>query len=203
MTRPIAPHLGRLSGPPRPVPYDAIRLMLLDQVVVQHGAGTLDGSAWLESWRATVDELTARVVEEGDAALVRAAVRSRYPAARLALLRPDGEFADALKNRLLAEGMPLERLDDLATDASTERSRGAALEMAWEGAVQEATLERGRLLAAAEQVAGWRRPLRPLLGAFAMVLLVVLVVAGLLGGWIPAPSWFAPVNTWFWSLPWP
>lgn len=175
---------------------------MVDRLVTQHGAGTLDGAGWLAAWREAVDELTARVVEEGDAALVRAAIRSRYPSAKLAILRPDGDFAEGLKNRLLAEGIPLEQLEGSADDPTTLRRRGAALETAWDGASREATVERSRLLAAAEQVVSWKRPWRRLVMVFSAIGAVALLLASWFGGWIPAPRWFEPINTWFWSLPW-
>ena len=47
-------------------------------------------------------------------------------------------------NRLLAEGMPLERLEGMADDPVTRRARAAALEQSWEGATEVARAEQVR-----------------------------------------------------------
>jgi hypothetical protein len=135
--------------------------------------------------------------------LREAATESRYPARRLTALLPDAETADALLHRLLAEGMPLERFEGLPDDDPTRRARALALEAAWEGAVVVAGSEAARWRGRAAVVRGWQRSRRPLWVASGVLLTVTIVLAGWLGGEIPAPEWFRPVAEFWWSLPWP
>jgi hypothetical protein len=132
-----------------------------------------------------------------------AAVRSRFPTARLNLLRPDTEAADTLLNRLLAEGEMLERLERTATDDATTRARGAALETAWDAAVRIAVAEQGHWSGVARDIAQWRRPWGPLVIGAGVTVAAVSLLAAMIGGVLPAPAWFQPVTDWFWSLPWP
>ena len=57
--------------------------------------------------------------------------------------------------------------------------------------------------AIAAELSAWRRPLRPVLVVGGGVVMLTLIVAAWLGGWLPAPAWFAPIGAWVWSLPWP
>src|SRR5690606_41296572 len=55
----------------------------------------------------------------------------------------------------------------------------------------------------ARDIEKWLRPWRPFVIVSSILILVAILVAAMLGGMLPAPGWFAPVNDWFWSLPWP
>lgn len=200
MSVPLAPALGRLAAPPPAIqPFDATRLDLVDRLLLARADGALARSDWLAAWSDATTAVAHRVVEEGREAMRQAAAESRYPARRLAVLLPDQEFERELCNRLQAEGIVLEQL---AADAG-ERRHGAALEAAWEAAVRVAVIERQRLLAAAGEIARWRRPWRPFVMAAIVAVLVVGVIAAMLGGVLASPAWFRPVTGWFWSLPWP
>lgn len=200
---PIATALGRLAAPPGAAPWEQIRLDLLDTLVRAKAGDAPPPTAWADAWQAAATRLRDAVLDDAVASLTAAARHSRYPAKRLALLLPDTEQADILLQRLLAEAMALEALAAAGESAEINRARGAAIEGAWEGAARLATSERIRWRAAADRVAEWRRPWRPLVIAGMVLLCVTLVVAAWLGGQLPAPQWFDPVGEWFWELPWP
>jgi hypothetical protein len=143
------------------------------------------------------------VMSDANRAIEAAAAQSRFPSTRLATLRPDAEAAETLLHRLLAEGVPLERLDGAASDDAVTRARGAALQAAWDAAARIAIAERGHWAGVARDIEQWRRPWRPLVIAALVTLTTLAVIAAMLGGVIPAPAWFQPVTDWFWGLPWP
>lgn len=203
MTAPLAPALGRLAAPVRGgASFEATRLALVDRLVHAHHQGRLDAREWLAAWQEAVEEVVTAVMAEGREALLRAATASRYPTKRLTPLLPDAADAEELRQRLLAEGVALERMAEVQEPGAL-RWRGASLESGWDAAVRVAMLERQRWRTVASEVAAWRRPWRPLLVVASLLLLVATLLAAMLGGVIAAPRWFTPVTEWFWSLPWP
>lgn len=200
---PVAPALGRLAAAPRGRLHDPTRLQLVDRIVAANTARQLDGSEWLAAWQAAAAALRDQVIAEADARLAAAAVRSRYPSAKLAAARPGPEAAASLLHRLLAEGVMLERMAGPENDASITRARGAALEAGWGAAVRLADAELAHWSGVARDIEQWRRPWRPFVVVASCIVLVVAVFAAMVGGLLPAPAWFAPVTDWFWSLPWP
>lgn len=196
----IAPALGRLTAPPRRSGDDDLRLMLVDHLVV--GAGG-SGNGWVEAWRALSTSLATRLLDEVTDSLRGAAAHSRYPASRLQQLLPGERELEQLTERLVAEGVELERLVSLPSSAATDRSRGAAAEAAWDRATAVARAERVRWAGVVSGIRHWRRPWRPLVIAVAVALPLVALAAAWLGGWMPAPSWFDSIGRAFWSLPWP
>ncbi|MEO5798662.1 MAG: hypothetical protein ABIZ70_12485 [Gemmatimonadales bacterium] len=203
MTAPLAPDLGRLADPARATPYDDVRQALLDALVSAKGAGHLEQGVWQEAFDGAVRSLRMRVLGDAEAVMRSAAAHSRFPSKRLSALLPDAEVADALLQRLLAEGMALERLEGMPDDPASRRARALAVTAGWEGAERVASVDAARWRALADEIAEWRRPTRPFWIAAAVLLAAGLVVAGWLGGQLPAPAWFAPVSRAFWSLPWP
>jgi hypothetical protein len=147
--------------------------------------------------------LRIRVIGDAETLLRSAAGYSHFPSRRLEALFPDAEVADALLQRLLAEGMPLERLEGVPDDLVSRRARALAVTAGWEGALRIATEDAARWRALAAEVAAWRRPLRPFWIAAAVLCVITLVVAAWLGGQLRAPLWFAGVRDAFWRLPWP
>lgn len=200
---PLAPALGRLAAPPRGRIHDQIRLALVDRIVSGNAERPLDGREWLEAWQSAATALRDRVLDEVTRRIDAAGARSRYPSTRLAAARPDADAAERLLNRILAEGATLERLDGPETDAATNRARGVALETAWGAAVRVVDVELAHWNGVARDIEQWRRPWRPFVIVSSILILVATLVAAMLGGMLPAPGWFAPVNDWFWSLPWP
>lgn len=201
LTTAVAPTLGRLASPPGRGGDDDLRIELVDRLVAPGAAE--QGGAWVVAWRATAEALAERILAEASADLHRAATHARYPTGRLASLLPDGQAREVLVERLTAEGMELERLEQAAPGAATVRMRGAALEAAWDAAQAVARAERSRWLAAATEVDRWRRPWRPLVVTAASAAVLLVVLAAWIGGWLPAPTWFRPVVDAFWRLPWP
>jgi hypothetical protein len=198
ITRPLAPALGHLADPPSSAPFDDIRLVMLEELLVAPG-----DQGWLMAWECAATAIRDRVVASAREEMLAAGRRSRYPTQQLASMLPSDEAADGLLHRLLAEGMPLERLEGSSLDAAGWRGRGAAIEVAWDGAVRIGVAERGRWRGAAAGVAGWRRPWRPLVIAGSALVLAATLLAAVLGGFLPAPRWFAPVVDAFWEVPWP
>ena len=147
--------------------------------------------------------LRIRVIGDAEAMLRSAAGYSHFPSRRLEALFPDAEVADALLQRLLAEGMSLERLEGVSDDPPSRRARALAVTAGWEGALRIASADAARWRALAAEVAAWRRPLGPFWITAGVLFAVTLVVAGWLGGQLPAPLWFAAVRDAFWRLPWP
>lgn len=202
MTPSIAPELGHLARPGRS-PYDDVRLELLDAIIAANGAGALGEQAvWESAFADAVRALRMRVLAESESALRAAAARSRFPARRLRARLPDAEDADILLNRLLAEGMALERFEGAPADDATRRARAAALDAAWEAAVRTAQAEIATWRGVAAEIAAWRPSPVSVWTASAAILVVAIVLALWLGGEVPAPRWFAPVNALWWSL-WP
>jgi len=143
------------------------------------------------------------VLDGANGQLDRAAHHVKYPAARLAAMRPDRDAVTAMLNRFLAEGVALERLEAAGDDPAATRARGIALEAAWGAAVRLADVESSHWQGVAASISGWRRPWRPLVIAAAIAIACGAVFAAMLGGLITAPAWFAPISEWFWGLPWP
>lgn len=202
MNRPIAAELGRVAAPMRSAPFDDVRLALVDAIVAANSSGSLTQQAWEEAFGAAARSLRVRVLALAEQMVRDAAARSRYPARRLAAILPDSEAADTLLNQLTAEAMPLERLAALADDPVSRRTRGSALEAAWDGAARVATAATARWRTTAMQIDAWRRPTGMLWILSASVILVALLVAAWLSGALGAPAWFRPINDWWWRL-WP
>jgi hypothetical protein len=198
----LAPALGKLAAPPSARPWEAIRLALLDALVLSRAGGGMTQAACSTAWATAAAELAAAVQADARTAVEAAALHSRYPARRLAPLLPDPEQHDILLQRLLAAAIPLERLATAPDTDATLRARGAALEAAWESAVGIAHAETMRWRGIASRVAAWHRPWTPVIAVSAVVLTLTAVVAAWLGGQLTAPDWFAPIATWFWELPW-
>jgi hypothetical protein len=201
-SRPLAPALGHLADPPSSAPFDDLRLTLLNELVVGGGAEPLD-VAWSAAWDRAVTAVRDRLLAAATEDLEAAARRSRYPRRALLLLLPDASAADRLLNRLLAEGMALERLAGTAIDAGGIRKRGAAIEAAWEAVVQSAGVERARWRGVATRVVAWKRPWTPLLIAGGVLITLAGVIAAWIGGLLPAPRFVQPAIDAFWRLPWP
>ena len=203
ITPDLAADLGRLADPVGSTPFDDVRFALLDALITAKGAGQLEHAVWQDAYEGAARSLRIRVIGDAEAALRSAADHSRFPARRLEALVPDAEVADALLQRLLAQGMPLERLEGAPDDTDTRRARALAVSAAWEGAASVSVADAARWRAVADEVAAWRRPMRPFWIAVGVLGVMALVVAAWLGGQLPAPAWFAPVRDAFWRLPWP
>ncbi len=198
---PIASTLGRLAAPPSGQPYDAIRLDLLHQLLTGRA---LDAGhdAWAVAWDRAVLSLRDTVIADARAGLHAAAHHSKYPARKLAGVEPDPETVETLRHRLLAEGMRLEEFEGQPADSQVDRGRGAALDVAWTGAVRVAIEESLRWRRAAGRIASWRRPMGVFWAAAGIAIAATIIVSGWLGGQVPSPAWFGPIHDAWWSLPW-
>lgn len=203
MTVPLSVDLGRLARPASAAPYEAVRLALLDRLILAGAAGPVGHATWEAAFAEAAGALRRDVLAMATDAVQAAARRSRLPAGRLRDALPDDAIAESLEERLLACGMPRERLAEMAIDPPGRRARGAALEGAWDAAVALALTESRRWQRHATELAAWRRPLRPLLLSLGAVAMLLALMAAWLGGQLPAPDWFQPVHRAFWALPWP
>lgn len=203
MTAPLSVDLGRLARPVGAAPYEQVRLAMLDRLILAGAAGPVSHAAWEAAFAEAAGALRRDVLERATEAVQAAARRSRLPPARLRAVLPEDATVESLEERLLACGMPLERLADLATDLPGRRARGAALEGAWDAAVALALTESRRWQRQATELAAWRRPLQPLLFSLGSTALLLALVAAWLGGQLAAPGWFLPLHRAFWALPWP
>ena len=172
-------------------------------MITAKGAGRLEHAAWAEAFEGAVRSLRIRVIGDAEAMLRSAAGYSHFPLRRLDALLPDAEVADALLQRLLAEGMSLELLEGMADDPAMRRARALAITAGWEGAVRIASADAARWRALAAEVGVWRRSLRPFWITAGVCCLLALVAAAWLGGQLRSPLWFAGVRDAFWRLPWP
>jgi len=202
MTAVLAADLGRLAAPAQSQRFDDIRLAMLDALIAAKATGRLDQAAWDTVFSSAMRSLRMRLLAEAEEQLAAAAGHSRYPARRLRALLPDADVADTLLQRLLAEGMPLERFEGMPDDPATRRARAAALEQSWDGAGAVARAEQLRWQAVSVRVATWRRPTAPLWIISGAVLLGTTIVAAWLSGDVTAPRWFHPINDFWWRL-WP
>ncbi|HEX3927648.1 MAG TPA: hypothetical protein VHW65_06595 [Gemmatimonadales bacterium] len=203
MSASFAADLGRLAAPAPAAPWDDVRLALVDAILAGKVAGHLDQAVWQQAFDAAARSLRVRILGDAESAIREAAAVSHYPRRRLAAVLPDDQAADAVLQRLLAAGMPLERLEGVPDDPASRRARAAALESAWEDATIVARAEVRRQNVIAARVAAWQRPVRLLWGASAVVLVFALLVAAWLGGQLAVPAWFRPLSDAWWSLPWP
>ena len=198
---PLGPVLGRLARPGTAAPEDALRLALVDRMIT---TPPVDGADWVAAWRITAIAFADAIMAEARDGIERAALHARLPGRRLQAELPSDQEREVLIERFAAEAMQLEALADLGGDAqAVQRRRAAALNLAWDGALELSRVERRRWQRRAETVAQWRRPWRPLAITAALLLGGGLVVAAWLGGWWPAPAWFHPAIDAFWGLPWP
>lgn len=191
-----------MAAPAREQPFDDVRLALLDTIVAAKGAGRMDQEAWEAAFGGAARSVRLRILADAEQLMRAAALHSHYPGRRLQAQLPNADAAETLLNRLLAEGMPLERFEGLGDDPVSRRARGAALETAWEGVLRIAATESARWRAVAAQIDAWRRPTTPLWVLSIAVVVVALVLAGWLSGQIPSPEWFRPINEMWWRL-WP
>lgn len=203
MTTPLSADLGRLALPARAAPLEAERLALLDRLIQADARGELHHAEWEAAFADSAAAIRDLVMARAEEAVHAGAASSRYPGALLRDRLPGSEAAEALLHRLLACAMSVEALAGHGEDASTRRARGAALEGAWEAAMAVAAAEGAVWERRAQEIARWRRPIRPRVLTMAGLTAGLVVLAGWLGGQFPSPGWFEPVHTAFWSLPWP
>jgi hypothetical protein len=224
----LGPYLGHLVDPPgrfepAEIGLDEVRLALVtdlfERAQVARGfllTGDTSGAlvalgrpVWLDLWRGAVDRVSTQTMAVIEARLRRAAKASTMSNRRLARMIPSPEDRAVLHARLDAAAIPLEELTvRLATAPSHAwveivRQAAGALQSAWETVervVRQALAEWQPAIDAAES---WRPA--PVIRWVPAVLLAVL--AGWLGlgigGYLPLPSFLAPLTAWFWSLPWP
>ncbi|MGH7584569.1 MAG: hypothetical protein ACREL5_15250 [Gemmatimonadales bacterium] len=202
MTTSLGVELGKVAHPAGEGVFDDVRLALVDALVAAKGAGRLGQDEWETVFGAAMRSLRLRVLADVESNLRAAAANSRYPRRRIRRVLPDAVAAEALLQRLLAAGIPLEHYEGFADDPITRRARAAALEASWEAAVEVAATEQTRWRGVAAAVAAWRRPVAPLWVISVVAVLLAAILAAWLSGLIASPTWFKPVNNLWWSL-WP
>lgn len=199
---PLAPMLGRLTAAAGGGPFSDLRLKMVDQLVESFSIGELSHERWVEVWEETVSAVAERILADATAQVNLAARIVRYPRGRLDSALPRANEGERLVNSLLANGLPLERLDSLPNDVPGTRRRGATLDACWHNMLASAGLEMARWRSIATKIRAWQRPWRPLVLSGVGLTLVLTLVALWVGGIVNAPTWFSPVIDWFWGLPW-
>lgn len=224
----LGPYLGYLTDVSRRFPADGlgldeVRLTLVSELFdrtaaarqppgssTEPAARTGGGKdAWIEVWRAAVDQVAEQAFAGIEARFHAAALRSRLPDKRLRGRLPDQEDRAIFRHKLDAAGLDLEALalrlaaEPGPASPETIRHLGAELEMAWERLEAIVLRELEYWRPAIEQVAAWRRSPALLGLALAALLLAVGWLGLALGGFLPLPRPLQPLARWFWSLPWP
>lgn len=205
----LGPWLGVVSSPrsrpaPGQVPLDDIRIDLVGRLLVEAHQPRPD---WMAAWQLAVERTTARTQEFVVDRAARAAQSSLAPERIARQAVPSAEDLGILRTRAESAGIPLEvaaRAADQRPDIGHAFSRIG-------GAVEESWLDLERVVAGfarewagrAGWVSRWRRPATSLWVASGLVVVAALVAGLVLGGYLPAPAWLAPIVAWWWSLPWP
>lgn len=184
----------------------------------QAAVDELGRAGWLAAWEAAVRsaaDLAARAVDDR---IRQAAQESRIPARKLKrLLLSEGEkralaarlgrggfaFAEALEpldragHRLREAGV----LDREAGDRWRESMTGAArhLETAWLSLEDAADEEWHRWSPLVESVRAWRRPRWVLWTISAIVLLALVYVGLVVGGYLQGPRFLESFADWWWT----
>lgn len=205
----LGPWLGVVSSPrPRPapgqVPLDDIRIALVDRLLAEAHQARPD---WMAAWQVAVDRATARTLEIVTERANRAAEGSRAPERVVRLALPGEEDMGILRTRIESAGIPLE----MVVKAAGEKPDPLHSVSRIGGAVEESWLDLERVVAGfggewagrSAGVARWRRPTRAVWAASGVAVVAAVVTGLVIGGYLPAPGWFAPVVAWWWSLPWP
>jgi len=199
----LGPDLGRLAAPPSAAPFEGIRISMVDALISARAGGEPGHDPWRHAWEGAVGQLRDSVISDAHLTIDAAGSYSRFPSGRLARAMPDAEAEEILLNRLLAEGIPLERFEGAAGGGVLDRQRAAALEQAWDGATRLAQSSTARWRSAAAEISAWRRSMMPFWVISGLLVLGALLVSAWLGGFLPAPVAFEPVHRWWWSLAWP
>lgn len=183
---------------------DDIRIGLASALFAE---GRREAPDWLGPWETAVSEAVARTLAWIAGQARTAQELSRAPERVARRVVPDEDEVRVIQARLESAGIPLEEAVAHAgygQDPALRASRiGGAIEESWldlEAAVLAVTTEYQPRIAA---VRGWRRPTSLLWVATAAAGLAAMLAGLMIGGYLPAPSWAAPVVAWWWRLPWP
>jgi hypothetical protein len=168
-------------------------------------ASALNRAAWLGAWENAVAAAAARIGDHIDRQLQAAAEESRLPAKRRTALPLTAADRRAIAARLGGGSLPLLRsLDALERTVPAVSARGARgeaglsewqeallgvarrLESAWLGLEGAASREPSVWAPAIEEIRAWRRPVWPVWTLTAAVVLLVVYVGLVFGGYLPA-----------------
>ncbi len=182
----------------------------------------LNRAAWLHAWERAVAAAAERVAAAIDAALQGAARESRMPTRRARRLVLGPIERRAIAGRLGAGGGPLlasldlleETIPSLRTAASLDPAAHEAwhrglttaarrLEAAWLALDDATGRERQRWSREVEAVRCWRRPLWPVWVVAAVLFGLATWLGLVIGGYLPAPSFFQGwVAAWWQRFSW-
>lgn len=200
----FGPWLGVVASPkhrtpPGNVNLDPARLALVQRLLEAAHTPSPD---WMAAWEPVVDTVSRQVVEQLRARGAAAARASLAPEGVARTAVPDQDDLRILGARMGSAGIPLEQA--AAGDAPNSFATiGGAVEESWlalEDMVAAVMAEWQPRIAA---VAAWRRPVKALWVGTGIGGILALAGGLAIGGYLPAPAWFQPVISWWWSLPWP
>jgi len=175
----------------------------------QAAVSAVGRTMWLEAWDEAVGSIATLLVDHVAERLDLFARASRLPRRRRKRLAPDAAERRAIAMRLGSAGavlvQALDRFEQVAarvpTATALERDAVQAwqdglcalarrLEAAWLSLESSIDTELNRWESVADHVAAWRPPVWPVAVGGLMLLAVALWLGLILGGQIPAPTWF-------------
>jgi hypothetical protein len=184
----------------------------------QSAISSLGRVAWLELWEQTVAAAAQRMVEAANARIRDAAAESRFPRDQLAAALLSQDDLRAIEARLGSGGAgfvtALDALEQTVPAAAAAGARGRLgqeewqlaltatarrLESAWLALIQAAGQEEAHWQAEIHRVRSWRRPTWPLWLITILVLLVMVYLGLVLGGYLPVPQPLEGLAEFWWS----
>ncbi len=172
-------------------------------------------TAWLEAWEEAVAGVAEQLISRIAARLDAEARAVRMPRRRRLRLQLDAAQRGALAARLGSAGAGLVPALDLLEERAAPALGATALEREVVEAWQDALTTAARRLEAAwldledaieqewrhwervaSNVAGWRKPLWPVLVVSGLVMVAAVWLGLVMGGYIAAPSWLADAWSW-------
>jgi hypothetical protein len=174
--------------------------------------------AWLELWERSVAAAARRIADVVNGRLREAGAESRLPQKRLDEFLLTVEDERAIASRLGSGGASfvsaLDALEQTVPAAAAPGARGRIgqeewqsalattarrLESSWLALAVAARTEQVRWKAEVESVRAWRRPTWPVWVVTTAVLLVVIYLGLVLGGYLPVPDTLRSVAEFWWA----
>jgi hypothetical protein len=223
----IGPALGRLTAVPgarvgaHPAPrveLGDLRLAMVGRLFELAGKARASGdpaaaAALLapdrlrQEWERGAGQVATRTLERIQSSLATAAERSGLPARRLRQLTVTAEESALLTARLRGAGVPyvdgLTSLD-LAEDGSAEWADALLeamrrLELCWLELEQRALAEELAWGSEGARIAGWRPSPWPRRVAAGAIVLILVYIGLVLGGFLPVPPGAERIASWWWT----
>jgi hypothetical protein len=174
--------------------------------------------AWLDLWERAVAAAAQRLADLVNTRFREAAAEARLPPKRLGAVLLGAEDVRAIGSRLGSGGAgfvgALDALEQTIPAAAASGRRGQLgqeewqlalattarrLESAWQALIEAAQVEQERWQAEIEQVRAWRRPQWPVWAVTILVLVAVIYLGLVLGGYLAVPTPLGEVAEFWWT----